>query len=85
MMKKAIIFLFIVLLSFGFSSNAYSQCAMCSVTAEQSVKNGNSQGKGLNTGIIYLLVIPYLMITTVGIFWYRGQQRKKKLEETMHL
>lgn len=83
-MKKAIIFLFIICLSFTFSSNAYAQCSMCSVNAEMSVKNGNTQGKGLNTGIIYLLVIPYLLITAVGILWYRNY-RKKAIEEAINV
>lgn len=82
-MKKAIIFLFIIFLSFTFSPKAYSQCSMCSVNAEMSVKNGNTQGKGLNTGIIYLLVIPYLLITAVGVLWYLSY-RKKAVEEAIN-
>jgi hypothetical protein len=49
---------------------------MCSVNAEQSVKNGNTQGKGLNNGILYLLAIPYLLITGVGILWYVKYRKK---------
>ncbi len=51
---------------------------MCTVNAEQSVKNGNSQGKGLNNGILYLLAIPYLLITGIGVLWYVKYQRKTK-------
>lgn len=69
-----------VLLAFSHVPAANAQCAMCTVSAEQSVKNGNTQGNGLNTGIIYLLVIPYLLITGMGILWY-VKYRKKNIEQ----
>lgn len=55
---------------------ARAQCAMCTVSAEQSVKNGNTQGKGLNSGILYLLAIPYLMISGIGVLWYLKYRKK---------
>lgn len=58
------------------TTSVKAQCAMCTVTAEQSVKNGNSQGKGLNTGILYLLAIPYVLITGMGILWYVKFRKK---------
>ncbi|SHF66686.1 hypothetical protein SAMN04488522_103244 [Pedobacter caeni] len=57
---------------------------MCTVSAEQSVKNGNTQGKGLNTGIIYLLAIPYLLITGMGILWY-VKFRKKNTDQVFNI
>jgi hypothetical protein len=71
MKKIAIIFVFI-LLSFTTLNNnqAVAQCAMCTINAEQGVKNGNTQAKGLNTGVIYLMVIPYLLIGGLGALWY---------------
>ncbi len=50
---------------------------MCTISAEQGTKNGNTQGKGLNSGIIYLLVIPYLLIAGVGILWYKNYRKKQ--------
>ena len=49
---------------------------MCTISAEQGTKNGNTQGKGLNDGIIYLLVIPYLLIAGIGILWYRNYRKR---------
>ena len=49
---------------------------MCTVSAEQSVKNGNTQGKGLNDGIVYLLAIPYILIAGIGILWYKNYRKK---------
>jgi len=75
-MKKAIVFLFIVVLSFSFTPNVKAQCSMCTISAEQGTKNGNTQGKGLNSGIIYLLAIPYLLMTGIGVLWYRNYRKK---------
>lgn len=76
MKKITFVFLFILLMT-GTSINvANAQCAMCSVNAEQSVKNGNTQGRGLNSGIIYLLAIPYVLITGIGALWYLKYRKK---------
>lgn len=77
MLKRLIVILFILASTFAFAPQASAQCAMCSVSAEQSVKNGNTQGKGLNAGIIYLLSIPYLLIAGVGILWYKNYRKKR--------
>lgn len=76
-MKKAVIYLFIIILSVSFTPVVTkAQCSMCTINAEQGTQNGNTQGKGLNSGIIYLLAIPYLLITGMGIIWYRTYRKK---------
>lgn len=74
--KRLAIFLVFVLV-LAIQPKASAQCAMCSANAEMSVKNGNTQGKGLNTGILYLLAIPYLLISGVGVLWYVNYRKKK--------
>ena len=59
-----------------FAENASAQCAMCTANAENSVKNGNTEGMGLNKGILYLLAAPYLAAACVGFLWYRNYRRK---------
>ncbi len=56
---------------------ADAQCAMCTLTAENATQNGNSQGKGLNRGILFLLAIPYLAAVGVGVLWYTKYRSKK--------
>ncbi|WP_242927072.1 hypothetical protein [Pontibacter vulgaris] len=83
-MKKKIILMasmlvFVLILSVG---NAYSQCAMCRATVESNVGTGSKEpesevGSGLNTGILYLMVIPYLLVGTVGFLWYKSSRKKK--------
>jgi hypothetical protein len=53
-----------------------AQCSMCTLNAENSVQNGNTQGKGLNNGILYLLAMPYIAVAAIGFIWYRRYRRK---------
>ncbi|WP_162055731.1 hypothetical protein [Pontibacter pamirensis] len=65
-------------------TDAYSQCAMCRASVESNVGTGKGHnhepesevGSGLNTGILYLMVIPYLLIGTVGFLWYKNSRKK---------
>lgn len=54
-----------------------AQCAMCTLNAEQSVKDGNTQGKGLNRGILFLLAMPYLAVGAIGYLWYKKYRKRQ--------
>lgn len=79
-MKVVSRILTIGLLSFGLtivsSTISLGQCAMCSLNAENSTQNGNTQGKGLNNGILFLLGAPFLIGAGVGILWYKKYRIK---------
>jgi hypothetical protein len=64
------------------SSSSFAQCAMCTLNAESSVKGGNTQGKGLNTGILYLLAAPYIAVAGIGLIWYKQYRRKNGMTPT---
>ena len=67
---------FILIVASLSSNNSFAQCSMCTLNAENSVQNGNSEGKGLNKCILYLLAAPYLAIAGVGFLWYKKYRRK---------
>jgi hypothetical protein len=73
---KYCVVVLVFLSTFAAVPSAYSQCAMCTMNAENSVQNGNTQGKGLNNGILYLLAAPYLAVAAVGFLWYKKYRRK---------
>lgn len=77
MKKSWLPFLLLVLVIGGicFFNEVSAQCAMCSLNAENSTTNGNTQGKGLNDGILFLLAIPYLIAVGVGILWYKKYRK----------
>lgn len=61
---------FVVLMAMGFVSRA--QCAMCRATAESATENGDKAiGEGLNTGIVYLMGVPYLLLTIGALVFFR--------------
>ena len=63
---------------FIFGTTSYAQCAMCRASVENNVSNGETTiGAGLNNGILYLFVMPYLMAAVIGFFWYRTAKKKK--------
>ncbi|MES2448015.1 MAG: hypothetical protein V4546_12590 [Bacteroidota bacterium] len=76
MFKKILFILFILVATTAVAPEVKAQCSMCTISAEQGTKNGNTQGKGLNSGILYLLAIPYLLITGIGVLWYRNYRKK---------
>lgn len=53
---------------------SYAQCPMCKMAAESNMKGGGAAGQGLNNGILYLLIIPYMM---VGIFFILYKRSKR--------
>lgn len=56
-----------------------SQCPMCKAAVESN--NGDSKiAGGLNTGILYLFVLPYTVAMGVGIWWWRHSRRRKRME-----
>jgi hypothetical protein len=58
------------------SLDVSAQCSMCTANAENSVQNGNTEGKGLNDGILYLLAAPYIAVAAIGYLWYRKYRKK---------
>ena len=59
------------------STPAKAQCAMCSLNAENSTQHGNTQGKGLNNGILFLLSMPFLVGGSVAILWYKKYRQQE--------
>jgi hypothetical protein len=69
----AAVFFFCLTLSSGALK---AQCAMCTANAEASVKNGNTEGNGLNKAILYLLAAPYIAVAGVGYVWYKKYRKR---------
>ena len=71
-MKKA---LFTILFLF-FIQMAHAQCAMCKAVVESG---GNlDEAEGLNSGILYLMVFPYILVGTLFFIIIRYKIAGKK-------
>lgn len=75
MYKKTVLiafFLFIAIIP------VEAQCAMCRAVLES--EEGGAAAKGINNGIVYLMIFPYLLVGGVGYFVYKAR-KKARLEE----
>jgi uncharacterized membrane protein len=59
-----------IVLAFLLPSLAQAQCAMCRATAENS-----EYSAGINTGVLYLLAFPVIVIVGGGLFWYFNREK----------
>lgn len=82
MNKRIVYTVFVLLVVFALAKPALSaaeaaypaQCAMCRAVLESEADN--STAKGINNGIKYLMVIPYILVG--GVFYFVWKSRKKE-------
>jgi hypothetical protein len=72
----------IVLFATTAMTDVQAQCAMCRSTLENNYSNGNPGiAAGINTGILYLLSMPYLAVMLLGYLWYKSSKNARKLSQ----
>lgn len=54
---------------------SYSQCAMCRAALDS--KDNVVQAEAVNDGIVFLMVIPYILVALVGFAVYKLKYSKK--------
>lgn len=57
-------------------SLAEAQCSMCRAVLES--EGSQASAKGINDGILYLMIFPYVLIGGIAFFIYRSFKNKKK-------
>ena len=70
MYKKLLLFILLIV-----SANASAQCAMCKAVVEGGSEN---IAEGVNNGITYLMVFPYILVGVLFYFIYRHNKSSKK-------
>lgn len=78
MTKKTILIILVVALILNATDVFAQGCPMCKTSLEEARKNGSMVGNTLNNGILYLLALPYLVLSAFGIIWYRNAKLKKQ-------
>lgn len=80
-MKKLLL---LSLIFFFFATHTSSaQCAMCKSVTESNMKTAeNNVGRSLNTGILYLLAIPYLIGGIGAVSWYVNKRKARQKEQS---
>ena len=72
-MKTKILFIFLLLVLFTLPTEA--QCAMCRAVIES--EESGDVAKGINNGILYLMVFPYILVGGIGYIIYRSRKKRK--------
>lgn len=71
--------LFLLLLS---AAPSQAQCTMCKTSVEAARTEKDSYDfSGLNKGILYIMIAPYVMGGLVAFFWYRNVKRTKQRQQ----
>jgi len=73
--------LFLVIVLMTIVPELLAQCPMCRIAAESNLENGGTAGNGLNTGILYMLLMPYLLVCVLGFIWYRNRKPIEDIAE----
>jgi hypothetical protein len=76
-MKRIIVLLLLMVFVFA-SQELQAQCAMCTAVADEAMKQGSSQGAGINKAVLYMFLMPYLIVATIGFIWWRKQVKAKE-------
>lgn len=69
MKKVFILIVTIFFLSFILSQTTWAQCSICAKSVQQM---GTKPAEGFNSGIIYLMMIPYAAIGIIGYKWWKS-------------
>ena len=73
--SQNLVFCFLLLIINLYSLNSQAQCAMCRASLESS--GDVSQAEAVNDGIIYLMIIPYVLVALIAFAVYRMFRKKK--------
>ncbi|SOE22087.1 hypothetical protein SAMN06298216_2530 [Spirosomataceae bacterium TFI 002] len=76
-MKQLFKILFVLVLILVVSNQTWAQCAMCRATVNSNLSEGRGViGTGINFGILYLLLTPYILVGTLVFLWYRNGKKE---------
>jgi hypothetical protein len=68
-MRYKLFFLFLLITAIN-----YGQCAMCKAVVESGDKG---MAEGVNDGIVYLMIFPYVLVAILGYALYRYFKKTK--------
>lgn len=77
-MKTKYFFLLLIVL-FLTALPAQAQCSMCRAVLE--TEQDGETAKGINNGIVYLMIFPYLLVGGVGFAVYRSRKKARERGE----
>lgn len=79
-MKKIILILSFFLLMGVFTKTVNAQCSLCTKTAQQL---GEKPAQGLNSGILYLMFMPFILVGFIGYRWWKNNKEFEANNESI--
>ena len=76
-MKKILAILLIIFFMAAYAPAATAQCSVCTKSVQQL---GEKPAKALNTGILYLMLTPFLIVGVIGYRWWKSNKRFEEEE-----
>lgn len=75
---KIVLISFWLLALLNHSQPVSAQCAMCKAVAKSNIDSRkNEVGKGINSGVFYLLVTPYLLVGGLAFYIYKNRKNRE--------
>lgn len=78
-MKRSFLYtLLIVAVLLCLHTESFAQgCVQCRMGPSSNLESGGNVAKGINSGILYLMLIPYLLIMSIVGYVFRKQLSEK--------
>ena len=77
-MKKEIIIFLLLFSCWILPASINAQCSLCTKTAQQM---GEKPAQGLNSGILYLMVMPFAIVGVIGFRWWKNNKAVEEQEQ----
>jgi hypothetical protein len=71
MKKWSKVLLLLIMLSAATVARVNAQCSICTKTAAQL---GEKPARSLNSGIIYLMLTPFAIVSFIGYRWWKNEK-----------
>ena len=78
-MKRSFLYtLFVVAILLFIQTDVMAQgCVQCRMGPSSNLEGGGNVARGINSGILYLMLIPYLLIMSIVCYVFRKQLSEK--------
>ena len=82
-MKKYLPVFLIIIIAMVAYLPLQAQCAMCTGQVETATNAGSSVALGINKGVLYIFIMPYLIMGTIGYFWWKGRKKSQSADQNI--
>ena len=77
-MKHILNILILLFFALFISTALQAQCAVCTKT---SMQMGEKPAQGMNSAILYLMMMPFAIVGFIGYRWWKGNKKFEQQEQ----